>query len=122
VTFKLSLSLADQPHLCLNHNAFGSDTLWELNSSDMEEFYSLNPAISCSDNICATTSAGFHHHAPMDNMLQFQAAEITDLIKTQIANHPLFPNLVSAHIQCQKVTFFHSIICFFFFFKKKKVF
>ncbi|KAE8010325.1 hypothetical protein FH972_006705 [Carpinus fangiana] len=69
----------------------------------MEEFYSLNPAISCSDNICATTSAGFHHHAPMDNMLQFQAAEITDLIKTQIANHPLFPNLVSAHIQCQKV-------------------
>ncbi|XP_059440531.1 homeobox protein knotted-1-like 10 [Corylus avellana] len=70
----------------------------------MEEFYRLNPVISCSDNnICATTSAGFHHHAPMDNMLQFQAAEITDLIKTQIANHPLFPNLVSAHIQCQKV-------------------
>ncbi len=79
-----------------------------MNSSDMEEFYRLNPVISCSD-------AGFH--GPMDSMLQFQAAEpevgcseITDLIKTQIANHPLYPNLVSAHLECQKVTIFYCII------------
>lgn len=81
-----------------------------MNSSDMEEFYRLNPVVSCSD-------IGFH--GPMENMLQFEAAEpevgcseITDLIKTQIANHPLYPNLVSAHLECQKVTVFYGIIRF----------
>ncbi|THG11087.1 hypothetical protein TEA_002618 [Camellia sinensis var. sinensis] len=29
--------------------------------------------------------------------------EMSDLIKDQIANHPLCPNLVSAYIQCRKV-------------------
>lgn len=99
----------------------------------MEEFYRVNPVISCSDeivgvdNICTTSAAGFHHGPAMDNMLQFQAAEITDLIKTQIANHPLYPNLVSAHIECQKVTvrflldnFMGFVFCFVFF--KKIVF
>lgn len=81
----------------------------------MEGFYRFNPVISCSgeivrvDNISAATTAGFHGSA--DNMLQFKAAEpevsgseMTDLIKTQIANHPLYPNLVSAYIECQKVS------------------
>ncbi|CAI9786152.1 unnamed protein product [Fraxinus pennsylvanica] len=29
--------------------------------------------------------------------------ELSDNIKTQIANHPLYPNLVSAYIECRKV-------------------
>ncbi|XP_030960234.1 homeobox protein knotted-1-like 1 isoform X1 [Quercus robur] len=81
----------------------------------MEEFYRLNSVLSCSDEIVrvdnivdatATTSAGFL--CPMDNMLQVAEtgvteSEMTDLIKTQISNHPLYPNLVSAYIECQKV-------------------
>lgn len=70
----------------------------------MEEFYRLNPVISSSN-----TSARFH--GSMDNMLQFEEAEpevggseMMDLIKNQISNHPLYPNLVSAYIECQKVT------------------
>ncbi|KAG6646752.1 hypothetical protein I3843_07G029500 [Carya illinoinensis] len=69
----------------------------------MEEFYRLNPVISSSN-----TSARFH--GSMDNMLQFEEAEpevggseMMDLIKNQISNHPLYPNLVSAYIECQKV-------------------
>lgn len=82
----------------------------------MEEFYRLNSVLSCSDEIVrvdnivdatATTSAGFL--CPMDNMLQVAEtgvteSEMTDLIKTQISNHPFYPNLVSAYIECQKVT------------------
>lgn len=85
----------------------------------MEEFYRLNSVLSCSDEIVrvdnivattttTTTSTGFL--GPMDNMLQLQVAEtevteseMTDLIKTQISSHPLYPNLVSAYIECQKV-------------------
>ena len=90
----------------------------------MEEFYRLNSVLSCSDEIVrvdnivatttTTTSTGFL--GPMDNMLQLQVAEtevteseMTDLIKTQISSHPLYPNLVSAYIECQKVTSYFFI-------------
>lgn len=61
-----------------------------------------------------TTTAGELYNPPcVDSMLQFNS-EITaaagsdnisdDLIKARIANHPRFPNLLSAYIDCQKVT------------------
>ncbi|GAV83443.1 ELK domain-containing protein/KNOX1 domain-containing protein/KNOX2 domain-containing protein/Homeobox_KN domain-containing protein [Cephalotus follicularis] len=57
------------------------------------------------DFTVATTS---RFHIPSDNLLQFDGAEVSgsdmsDVIKTQISNHPLYPNLVSAYIECQKV-------------------
>lgn len=38
---------------------------------------------------------------------------MSDVIKTQIANHPLYPNLLSAYIDCTKVSpFFFFFILF----------
>uniref|UniRef100_A0A5B7AX89 Homeobox protein knotted-1-like 1 n=1 Tax=Davidia involucrata TaxID=16924 RepID=A0A5B7AX89_DAVIN len=40
----------------------------------------------------------------VDNIFQFEQPEMeSDLIKPQIANHRLYPNLLSAYIQCRKV-------------------
>ncbi|KAF5946888.1 hypothetical protein HYC85_017116 [Camellia sinensis] len=75
----------------------------------MDELYRLHSSISFSDHDhdvsgvgdFPTTLSGLH--GPVDNMLQFEATEIevggselSDLIKAQIANHPLYPNLVGA--------------------------
>ncbi|MCL7027920.1 hypothetical protein MKW94_020204 [Papaver nudicaule] len=89
----------------------------------MENMYSLDPA---------TTSTGFHHQGPPQLVLekllhgQFGASEaaniqeetnistmdhhhhhhhqqMSDVLKAQIASHPLYPDLVSAYIQCRQV-------------------
>ncbi|EOY11656.1 hypothetical protein QUC31_009366 [Theobroma cacao] len=88
----------------------------------MEDMYRLdNPAISRSNDIvrvdnfaAANFSAAVTTDflSPVDTILQFdhQAADtdvtgsdMSDLIKTQIASHPRYPNLVSAYIECQKI-------------------
>ncbi|KAI8555552.1 hypothetical protein RHMOL_Rhmol05G0181000 [Rhododendron molle] len=81
----------------------------------MDELYRLH-SISFSNDVTGignfpnnSMSAGFHGH--VDNMLRFETvnmevaagSEISDLVKAQIANHPLYPNLVSAYIECRKV-------------------
>ncbi|KAL6961735.1 hypothetical protein U1Q18_004320 [Sarracenia purpurea var. burkii] len=79
----------------------------------MDELYRLHSSISCSDDVTGvgsfpTTVSGLHD--PVDNMLHFEAtemelagSEMSDLIKAQIAIHPLYPDLVSAYIECRKV-------------------
>ncbi|KAL5700888.1 Homeobox protein knotted-1-like 10 [Ranunculus cassubicifolius] len=52
--------------------------------------------------------SSFHGGLGDDSPFQFQEREIsgsemTDLIKAQIATHPLYPNLLSAYIECQKI-------------------
>ncbi|XP_022999570.1 homeobox protein knotted-1-like 1 isoform X2 [Cucurbita maxima] len=83
----------------------------------MEEFYRLNnPVMSSYSNgvlggeAIASTSCGDIHEALMvdDELLHLEAEPTTglnmsDMIKTQIINHPLYPKLVSAYIECQKV-------------------
>ncbi|GMP27439.1 hypothetical protein CsSME_00003434 [Camellia sinensis var. sinensis] len=91
----------------------------------MDELYRLHSSISFSDHDhdvrevgdFSTTLSGLH--GPVDNMLQFEATEIevggselSDLIKAQIANHPLYPNLVSAYIECRKVVVIIIIILY----------
>ena len=85
----------------------------------MDEFYRLN-ALPCSGDVvrvgnvsaAAVTSTELHRHPVVDNnYFQVAASEpeatgsdMSDqLVKTQIASHPLYPNLVSAYIECQKV-------------------
>lgn len=71
----------------------------------MDDFYRHDPSISCAD------SGNF------DNLLRFEgdfevrrneteicASEMSDLIKAQIASHPKYPSLVSAYIECRKVS------------------
>ncbi|OVA16770.1 Homeobox domain [Macleaya cordata] len=79
----------------------------------MEDLYRFDPTISCSDDVALVQNfthppTGFH--SQVDKMLQFEAneteirgSEMSDLIKTQIASHPRYPNLVSAYIECRKV-------------------
>ncbi|PSS18966.1 Homeobox protein knotted-1-like [Actinidia chinensis var. chinensis] len=79
----------------------------------MDELYSLHSTISCLDDISGvgifpTTRSGIH--GTIGDMVRCETAgmevtgsEMSDLIKAQIANHPLYPNLVSAYIECRKV-------------------
>lgn len=91
----------------------------------MEDIYRFNDGISSgSENVIGVENAAHMFYAPADNnnLPQYessssQAAEVvgmstrrlemSDLIKTQIANHPRYPDLVSAHIQCRKVIFLY---------------
>ncbi|XP_068661953.1 homeobox protein knotted-1-like 1 isoform X2 [Aristolochia californica] len=86
----------------------------------MEDIYSLDPASPCSDEIARNLghSTGFNDHG--ENLFRFEefrnktgqqgpgdseiyGSEISDLIKAQIANHPSYPRLVAAYLECQKV-------------------
>ncbi|GLT88418.1 hypothetical protein SLE2022_064450 [Rubroshorea leprosula] len=90
----------------------------------MDDLYRFgDPTISCSndDNIVrvhegfpgdfAAAGCGSGFHGPGDSLLQFNGgadsdvagSDMSDLLKTQIASHPRYPNLVSAYIECQKV-------------------
>lgn len=95
----------------------------------MEEFYRLNNSVISSytngvvaGEAIASTSCGGIHGALMvdDDMLQLEAEATTalnmsDMIKSQIVNHPLYPKLVSAYIECQKVCKFFFNSCFWMF-------
>ncbi|KAK9292768.1 hypothetical protein L1049_020748 [Liquidambar formosana] len=82
----------------------------------MEDLYRLDPVISYSDDIVGvenfvSSSTCDQFHGPVNTLLQFEAtgevdvtgSEMSDVIKTQIANHPRYPDLVSAYIECRKV-------------------
>ncbi|XP_027366825.1 homeobox protein knotted-1-like 1 [Abrus precatorius] len=83
----------------------------------MEDIYKLNPLLSCSEdvvvrdhvnvNASATAASELHLGLVANNYLRMEEPSEPDvsdrLIKTQIASHPLYPNLVSAYIECQKV-------------------
>ncbi|OIW07089.1 hypothetical protein TanjilG_02723 [Lupinus angustifolius] len=79
----------------------------------MEDIFKMNPTLlSCPDNVVRVGNVAFTselHLGPAANdYLQLEEPEPGSgnsdrLIKNQIANHPLYPDLVSAYIQCQKV-------------------
>ncbi|KAF9669851.1 hypothetical protein SADUNF_Sadunf13G0007500 [Salix dunnii] len=88
----------------------------------MEGFYRFNPTISCSPNDIdsfenlpvvnftdATTSTD-NFQSQAGNLLQAGydykqviESDMHDVIKTQIASHPRYPDLVSAYVECRKV-------------------
>ncbi|CAL0320941.1 unnamed protein product [Lupinus luteus] len=81
----------------------------------MEDIFKMNPTLVSCDNVVRVGNTSFTselHLGPVANdYLQLEECEpdITGsgnsdrLIKNQIANHPLYPELVSAYIQCRKV-------------------
>ncbi|CAJ1977847.1 unnamed protein product [Sphenostylis stenocarpa] len=81
----------------------------------MEDFYKLNPLLSCPEdvvrevnvNVSATAASELNLGLVANNFLQLEEPESSNMsdrfIKTQIATHPLYPNLVSAYIECRKV-------------------
>nr|BAA76750.1 KN1-type homeobox protein [Nicotiana tabacum] len=79
----------------------------------MDELSKLHSAIACSSNnnhvvgvlehITGQQQEGPINNSSVDNNLEKASLEMSDLIKAQIANHPLYPNLLSAYLQCRKV-------------------
>jgi len=81
----------------------------------MENFYKLNSLLSCPEdvvrevnvNVSATAASELNLGLVANNFLQLEEPESSHMserfIKTQIATHPLYPNLVSAYIECRKV-------------------
>lgn len=91
----------------------------------MDELSKLHSAIVCSrsrqqqqqaeaeDEAGPTIINNTHTSFPIHHYRQLEAADhqnntksstnMSDLIKAQIANHPLYPNLLSAYLQCRKV-------------------
>lgn len=81
----------------------------------MENFYKLNSLLSCAEDVVrgvnvsvsAAAASELNLGLVANNFLQLEEPESSDIserfIKTQIATHPLYPNLVSAYIECRKV-------------------
>lgn len=100
----------------------------ELNWGMDNKSWRLNPNGSCSEDVrigdVVSASASnpelqrgpvgtdyFRLHAPKPDE---SCSGMSDrLIKTQIANHPLYPNLVSAFLECQKVHHSSHFLMFF---------
>ncbi|NP_001290498.1 homeobox protein knotted-1-like 1 [Elaeis guineensis] len=83
----------------------------------MEDLYSIHPVISRGGEVAAVGSASSFAYLEADRSQGGETAEasdisaggggggsdLTDLIKAQIANHPRYPSLVAAYIECRKV-------------------
>ncbi|KAK8994275.1 hypothetical protein V6N11_045371 [Hibiscus sabdariffa] len=88
----------------------------------MDDLYRLDdPTLSCSNDIVRASNFGAASFparvstdflSPADHLLQFDhqeadtdatGSDMSELIKSQISNHPRYPNLVSVYIECQKV-------------------
>ncbi|KAM3219270.1 homeobox protein knotted-1-like 1 [Capsicum chacoense] len=80
----------------------------------MDELSKLHSAIACSRTSTGqqqegppidhnTNSLVVHHHHHNNNNIGSSLEGMSDLIKAQIANHPLYPNLLYAYLQCRKV-------------------
>lgn len=86
----------------------------------MEDIYKMNPLLSCPggdvvrevnvnvNSAIAASASELNLGLVANNFFQLEEPESSDMsdrfIKTQIATHPLYPNLVSAYIECRKVT------------------
>ncbi|CAI9103528.1 OLC1v1002027C2 [Oldenlandia corymbosa var. corymbosa] len=90
------------------HNAFSCPN----NNGDDGVFEVVDHSRSPVENIRGGSNDDHHHHQVIHHHHQQQeilmessssSSEISDLLKAQIANHPLYPNLVSAYVDCKKV-------------------
>lgn len=85
----------------------------------MEAVYRLKPLLPCVEdvlrvgNAAVTTTSDMRLGTTPNCYLQLEAPEpnvtesdMTDrMVKIQIADHPLYPDLLSAYIECRKVLF-----------------
>ncbi|XP_060167290.1 homeobox protein knotted-1-like 1 [Lycium barbarum] len=66
----------------------------------------INNSVSDDNNLVA---AVHHHQLEAVDHNKASLETMSDLIKAQIANHPLYPNLLSAYLQCRKVGAPHEL-------------
>lgn len=74
----------------------------------MEDRYRSHSSISCWDVVVEEAAMTRRlDNSQLSRRIQFHppetGSEVCDMIKIQIANHPLYPYLLSAYIQCRKV-------------------
>ena len=81
----------------------------------MDELYRIHTSFSCPDGGAVEVGSmrGLDRSSPVENLVQFRpgenshdeviGSEMSDLLKIQIASHHLYPNLVSAYVECRKV-------------------
>lgn len=66
--------------------------------------------------------AAVGHGHDESHQVNIIGSEMSDVLKAQIANHPFYPNLVSAYIQCRKVISFSFFYLFLFIFQLRFMF
>lgn len=81
----------------------------------MDELYRIHSSFSsCTvDTDAGGGAAADHRNSQVGNLVpagfrfisenEVMGSEMSDFLKAQIANHPLYPNLISAYIECRKV-------------------
>lgn len=79
----------------------------------MEDVYGLKPMDDVVRVGEVSSASELHPEPAVNHCLQPQPAQLKgtgsdsdtsdQFIKTRIANHPLYPNLLSAYVECQKV-------------------
>ena len=74
---------------------------------DMEDLYSIHPGISRAGAAASEASSGVAggggSSPPTAPPPPPPPADLTELLKAQIAGHPRYPTLLSAYIECRKV-------------------
>jgi len=74
----------------------------------MEDLYSIHPGISRAGAAAASEASGVaggpgSPPPPPPQPPPPPPADLTELVKAQIAGHPRYPSLLSAYIECRKV-------------------
>jgi hypothetical protein len=78
----------------------------------MEDLYSIHPGISrggggggggAASEASGGAGGGSSPPHPPPPATTAAAADLTELMKAQIAGHPSYPSLLSAYIECRKV-------------------
>lgn len=79
----------------------------------MEEAYRLKPLLSAATSELHLGYLQLEAAPENDekNVVTGSDSDVSNrLIKIQIATHPLYPDLLSAYIECQKVMQYHSLL------------
>ncbi|XP_071932458.1 homeobox protein knotted-1-like 1 isoform X3 [Coffea arabica] len=87
----------------------------------MDELYRIHTSFSCPDGGAVEVGSmrGLDRSSPVENLVQFRpgenshdeviGSEMSDLLKIQIASHHLYPNLVSAYVECRKESYCEAL-------------
>lgn len=72
----------------------------------MDELYRIHSSFSsCTADDDGNLVAGGGFRFMNENNDEVMELEGSDFLKAQISNHPLYPNLISAYIECRKVRY-----------------
>jgi hypothetical protein len=80
-------------------------------AAGMEDLYSIHPGISRHGAAATSEASGVAGGPGSPPPPPPPAADLTELVKAQIAGHPRYPSLLSAYIDCRKVRYLAVASC-----------